>query len=93
MPASLLGEWAPNAELLVSTFAYSEMPLAMQESVRRRNWFDATHLFLAGQLGTEAPQVNWVDHGQVIAPIVQAFPKVNVERFHFGDNYLLTAER
>jgi hypothetical protein len=29
----------------------------------------------------------------VIGPVVQAFPEVGVERFHFGDNYILTAER
>jgi putative sugar O-methyltransferase len=93
VPVSLLGEWSPRGELLVSTFAYSEMPLSLQETVRRRNFFDASYFFLAGQLSTESPQTHWVDHGQVIGPVVQAFPKVGVERFHFGDNYLLTAER
>jgi putative sugar O-methyltransferase len=93
VPVSLLGEWAPKAELLVSTFAFSEMPLALQESVRRRNYFDAERLFLTGQLNTEAPDAGWVDHSHVVGPIMQSFAKVSVERFHLRDNYLLTAER
>jgi hypothetical protein len=93
IPASLLGEWAPRAELMISTFAYSEMPLSLQQTIGRRNWFDARYLFLTGQLNTEAPQANWVDHGQVLAPLMQAFTKINVERFHVGENYLLAAER
>jgi FkbM family methyltransferase len=93
VPASLLGEWAPKAEVMISTFAYSEMPLSLQQTIGRRNFFDARYLLLTGQLNTEAPQANWVDHGQVLAPLMQTFPKINVERFHFGDNYLLAAER
>jgi hypothetical protein len=69
------------------------MPLSLQQTIGRRNYFDARYLFLTGQLSTEAPQANWVDHGQVLAPLMQTFPKINVERFHFGDNYLMAAER
>jgi putative sugar O-methyltransferase len=93
MPVSLLSEWAPAGELLVSTFAYSEMPLQLQETIRHRNFFDAKHLFIAGQLNGEAPQAQWVDHGQVVGPIMQSFGKVCIERFHVGENYVLNAER
>ena len=46
-----------------------------------------------GQLNTEAPRANWVDHGQVLAPLMHTFTKINVERFHVGENYLLAGER
>ena len=93
VPASMLGGCEPRADLLVSTFAYSEMPELLQAEVCGSDFFGARRIFLTGQLNTEAPHARWVDHGQVVAPLMQKFEKISVERFHVGDNYLLTAER
>lgn len=92
VPAPLLRE-VGAADLFLSTFAFSELPREAQRQVDGLDYFGARRIFLAGQLATERPSLEWVGHAEVIGPIVQRFQRVAVERFHLGDNYLLQAER
>lgn len=92
VPAPLLREVGPT-DLLLSTFAFSELPREAQRAVDGLDYFQARRIFLTGQLATERPSLEWVGHAEVLGPIVQRFQRVSVERFHLGDNYLLQAER
>jgi hypothetical protein len=79
-----------EADLFFSTFGFSEMPRELQSRIEETNYFGARQIFLAGQFSTEFPQIQLVDHDKVIDAARKRFGNVQVERFHSGDNYLLT---
>jgi putative sugar O-methyltransferase len=93
VPASLLGRWPLRADLFVSTFALSEMPLETQRAFEAADWFGARTALVAGQYAEERPEVGWVPHGAVLDAFSAAFPETRVEKFHIGRNYLLEARR
>jgi len=93
VPIGRLADVALEADLLISTFAFSEMPLELQAAFRQRNWLDARQLFLTGQLRDEAPQASWVDAGVVVGGIMSDFQQLQVDRYHIGRNYVLWAQR
>jgi len=93
VPVSLVGTCPLQADLVFSTFAFSEMPRALQMVFEEQNFFEARTLFLTGQLSEEAPEVGWAHHSELAGSIMQHFTDIRIERFHIGKNYLLAAKR
>ena len=93
IPVGLVGSITLEADLFFSTFGFSEMPRELQTRIEKSNYFGARQIFLAGQLASEFPQIELVDHGKVIGAAMQRFNDLRVERFHSGDNYLLVGSR
>ncbi len=93
LPTSLIDSMELKADLFFSTFGFSELPRGLQNRIEESGYFGARQIFLAGQMATEAPQVQLVDHGEVIGAAMARFDQVKVERFHHGDNYLLIGRK
>ncbi len=93
VPISLAVESGLACDLLISTFALSEMPRELQRRIEKAAYFSARRVFIAGQLSTEFPGMDLVSHGEVIGAAAQRFPRLRIERFHIGDNYVLLGQR
>lgn len=89
LPAARLHESALSCDLLFSTFGFSELPREFQARIEATGYFGASRIFLAGQFASELPHLHLVHHDQVLRAARRRFNRVNVERFHTGDNYLL----
>ncbi len=93
VPTPLIDSLTIKADLFFSTFGFSELPRELQSHIEESGYFGARQIFLAGQMDTEAPQLQFVGHGEVIGAAMARFDKVKVERFHHGDNYLLLGRK
>jgi putative sugar O-methyltransferase len=93
IPVSLVSDCHFETDLCFSTFALSEMPRRLQLQIEKQKFWNAKTLFLAGQLRTEAPQFEWVAHGEVVGAVMEQYKHVMIERFHIGNSYLLQAQR
>ena len=93
VPISRFEESELTCEQLISTFAMSEMPRELQRRIERTGYFGARRIFVTGQLSTEFPDMDLVGHGEVVGAAMHHFPRLQVERFHVGDNYLMLGER
>jgi putative sugar O-methyltransferase len=93
IPVSSVGKCRLQAELFFSTFAFSEMPRALQIVFEEQNFFEARTIFVTGQLSGEAPELGWVSHSELVGSIMEHFTDIKIERFHIGKNYLLEAKR
>jgi len=92
IPISLIDGLNLNADLFFSTFAFSEIPHNLQNTIERKKYFNAKKIFLCGQLDDEKPGLGLVPHHQVVGQIMKQFANVKVERFHIRNNYLVEAE-
>ncbi len=93
LPARRLSELPLSCDLLFSTFGFSELPRELQKQIESTAYFNASRIFLTGQFASEFPELKLVHHDEVVGAARQRFSHVDVERFHTGDNYLLTASR
>lgn len=93
LPTSLIDPGTVKADLFFSTFGFSELPRPLQSQIESSDYFGARQIFLAGQMASEIPQAQLVDHTQVIGAAMERFKNVIVERFHIGDNYLLIGNK
>jgi putative sugar O-methyltransferase len=90
LPSTRLSEMSLSCDLLFSTFGFSELPRELQRRIEATGYFNASRIFLAGQFAAEFPDLNLVHHDEVVGAARKRFSHVHIERFHAGNNYLLT---
>lgn len=79
-------------DLFISTFALSETLGPLQNLVaQQRNFFDAEHVYVTGQLPTERVELGWEKPHTIMNAVRQTRPNVTLNRFHIGSNYELLA--
>lgn len=93
LPARRLNELSLSCDMLFSTFGFSELPRELQKQIEATGYFNASRIFLAGQFASEFPDLDLVHHDEVVGAARQRFEHVHVERFHAGNNYLLTGSQ
>ncbi len=80
-----------SIELFVSTFALSETTEFVQNTVGRvKNFFDARHIYITGQLEEEREDPVWQAPKNIITSAINRLKDVRISRFHIGHNYELT---
>ena len=79
-------------DLFISTFALSETPASLQYIVaQQRNFFDARHVYITGQLPGERVELGWEKPDTIMAAVRQTRANTTLTGFHIGSNYELLA--
>lgn len=90
IPLHLLDELSINTDIFISTFGLSECPLALQDCIIEKNFFNASTCYIAGQL------LGWSGlyehHEQLIRSIQKKYTQAMCQPFHFFSTQLMSYE-